>query len=394
MKSVICAAKRTPIGSFLGSLSTFTAPELGSAAILEAIKSSGFSSSEVYEAYMGCVLTAGVGQAPARQAVLGAGLPNTIPCTTIGKVCGSGLKAVMLADLAIRSGEAEGQCLIAGGMESMSQSPFVIQRMRTGLRMGNGELIDSMIKDGLWDVYSNFHMGNATEILNKKEAISREAQDAYAKRSYERALSAIASGEFSKEIVSLAVKSKKGDTLVQQDEEPFKSDLSKIPNLKPAFDSAGSVTAANASSINDGAAALILCSESTASKKGISPMARILAQAQSAQDPVEFTIAPASAIERALIKAGLKTDQIDHFEINEAFSAVALTNMRRLELDPAKVNPHGGAVALGHPIGASGARILTTLVHSLVRNKKRYGVASLCIGGGEAVAVVVENINL
>ncbi len=367
---------------------------MGAIAIKSAIENSGFSSSDVAEVFMGCVLTAGVGQAPARQASLKGGIAKETPCTTIGKVCGSGLKSVMLGDLSLRAGEYSGQCLVAGGMESMSQSPYLISRMRTGLRMGNGELLDSMIKDGLWDVYNDFHMGKATEMLNSKENITRLAQDEFAKSSYEKAIAATEAGFFKPEIVGIKLLQKKQEILFEKDEEPYKSDLAKLPTLKPAFDPSGSVTAGNASSINDGAAAVVLCHEATAQKKALKPMARIAAQAQSAAEPEWFTTAPAIAIERAIKKAGLKVSDIDLFEINEAFAAVALTNMRRLELDPSKVNTLGGAVALGHPIGASGARILCTLLHSLERTRKRWGVASLCIGGGEAVAVVVENLRL
>jgi acetyl-CoA C-acetyltransferase len=296
----------------------------------------------------------------------------------------------MLADQSIRSGDAE--LVVAGGMESMSQSPFLIQRLRGGLRMGNGELIDSMIKDGLWDVYNNFHMGEAAEILNREKHISRQEQDDYAIQSYKRALSAQKEGLFKNEIVGVEVKTKKGPSIFDQDEEPGRSDLEKIPSLKPVFSKDGSITAANASSINDGASAMIVCSEAAATRLQLKPMARILGQAQAAQDPAWFTTAPAASIERLLKKTGFKTEQIDLWEINEAFASVAIINNRMLGLNPDRVNVNGGAVALGHPIGASGARILTTLAHALHRRNGRLGIASLCIGGGEAVSMLIERL--
>jgi acetyl-CoA C-acetyltransferase len=390
MNTLICAPKRTALGSFLGSLADKTAPELGAAVIKAALGEAKLDAAQVDELYMGCVLSAGLGQAPARQAALKAGLSNKTPCTTVSKVCGSGLKAVMLADQSIRSGDAE--LVVAGGMESMSQSPFLIQRLRGGLRMGNGELIDSMIKDGLWDVYNNFHMGEAAEILNREKNISRQEQDDYAIQSYKRALSAQKEGLFKNEIVGVEVKTKKGPSIFDQDEEPGRSDLEKIPSLKPVFSKDGSITAANASSINDGASAMIVCSEAAATRLQLKPIARILGQAQAAQDPAWFTTAPAASIERLLKKTGFKTEQIDLWEINEAFASVAIINNRMLGLNPDRVNVNGGAVALGHPIGASGARILTTLAHALHRRNGRLGVASLCIGGGEAVSMLIERL--
>lgn len=389
MKSVLCAPKRTPIGSFLGSLSSLSAPKLGAEAIRATLKEAGLAPEKLHEVYMGCVITSGLGQAPARQASLAAGIPNTVPCTTVGKVCGSGLKAVMLADAAVRSGEIE--VAIAGGMESMSNAPHLLPRMRQGLRMGHGEMLDSLVKDGLWDVYNNFHMGSAAELCAKKYNLTREAQDAYATESYKRSQAAIAGGLFKDEITPVALGGKTPTTFTE-DEEPGRSDLSRFASLKPVFEKDGTVTAANASTLNDGAATMIVCSEAYAAKENLKPIARILSQAQSAQAPEWFTTAPASCLEIAVRKAGLTRDQIDFWEINEAFAAVALANLKLLELDPAKVNVRGGAVALGHPIGASGARILTTLAHALKQTKKRYGAASLCLGGGEAVAVVIENI--
>ncbi len=388
MKTLICAAQRTAIGSFQGSLSQFSAPQLGSAVIKSALNQLKLKAELIDEVYMGCVLTAGLGQAPARQAALGSGLPSSVPCTTIGKVCGSGLKAVMLADSAIRSGEISSA--IAGGMESMSQSPYLLPKMRGGLRLGHGELVDSMIKDGLWDVYNNFHMGNAAELCAKKYELSREAQDAFATQSFQRAKASIAAGLFKEEITPIAVKIKKETMDFSEDEQLKSSDPTRFASLKPVFDPTGSVTAANSSSLNDGAAALFLCSEDFAKRNNLQPLATILAQSQAAQDPEWFSTAPALGIEKLLTKAGKKTADIDLFEINEAFAAVALANNKILKLDPAKVNIRGGAIALGHPIGASGARILSTLIHALRQEKKKLGVASLCIGGGEAVSLLVE----
>lgn len=339
---------------------------------------------------MGCVLSAGLGQAPARQAAIGAGIDPHTPANTISKVCGSGLKAVMLADLSIRAGHI--QSAIAGGMESMSQSPYLLPKLREGLRMGNGELIDSMIKDGLWDVYNNFHMGNAAEICVREYKISREAQDEYAIRSYERAISAQNKKLFDAEIIPVDVPIKKDIVSVSLDEGPSRYKPEKASQLKPVFENDGTVTAFNASSINDGAASMILCSEEFAKRENLKPIASIVSQGQAAQAPEWFTTAPTPAIQQALKRAGLKIQDIDLWEINEAFAAVALINQQLLELDPNKVNVRGGAIALGHPIGASGARILVTLAHALAQEGKRYGCASLCIGGGEAVALVIENL--
>lgn len=385
--SYILSAKRSAIASFQGSLSSLSAPEIAAPIVKAASLEQGAAIEEVY---MGCVLTAGIGQAPARQAALKGGLPSNVPCTTVGKVCGSGLKAVMLADLSIKCAEAS--LVLAGGMESMSQAPYLLPKVRTGLRLGNGELIDSMIKDGLWDAYNDFHMGVAAETCVKKFQMTREAQDGYAAESYKRAQAAINSGLFANEIVSVEVKSRKGVLHFNTDEEASKFNAEKSKALRPAFDPEGSITAANASSLSDGAAALLIGSEEWAKKT--KPMARIVAQAQAAQDPVWFTTAPAESIKKLLQKAQLKASDIDAWEINEAFAAVALANTQLLELDPAKVNIRGGAIALGHPIGASGARILVTLAHTLSQTKKRYGIASLCIGGGEATSVLIENLEL
>jgi acetyl-CoA C-acetyltransferase len=386
---VIVGAARTPIGSFQGELAPLKAPELGKAAIAEALKRAGVAPGDVDEVFMGCVLPAGVGQAPARQASIFAGLPKEVPCTTVNKVCGSGLKAAMLGAQAIMAGEAD--IVVAGGMESMSNVPYYLPTARAGMRMGNATVVDGMIHDGLWDVYNNFHMGTAAELCAREKKIDRAAQDAYAIESFKRALAAQKSGAFRDEIVAVEVPQRKGAAKrVDSDEGPGRGDIEKIPSLKPAFSKDGTVTAGNASTINDGAAAVIVCGADVAQKRGWKPMARIVAMAQAAQAPEWFTTAPAISIERALRKAKLKSDEIDLYEINEAFAVVAIANNQLLGLDAKKVNVHGGAVALGHPIGASGARLLTTLLYALQNQGKRRGVASLCIGGGEAVAMVVE----
>ncbi|MFQ5865753.1 MAG: acetyl-CoA C-acetyltransferase [bacterium] len=386
---VIASACRTPIGSFNGVLSTFTAPQLGSMVIKEALNRAGISGEEVSEVIMGEVLTAGVGQAPARQAALGAGIPNTIPCMTINKVCGSGLKSVMLAAQAIMVGDAD--IVVAGGMESMSQAPYLLDKARTGYRLGHGLLIDSMIKDGLWDVYNDFHMGNAAELCAKECEVPRDAQDEFAINSYKKALEAQKNGYFKDEIVPVKVEQRKGDPLiVSEDEDPKRVNFEKLRTLKPVFQKDGTVTAANASSINDGAAACVVMSKTQAERLGIDPLGTIVAQASTAKAPEWFTTAPADAINNILDKANLGLKEIDLFEINEAFAVVNLAVGKELGLDMDKVNVHGGAVALGHPVGASGARILTTLLYAMKRYGKKRGLATLCIGGGEASAVIVE----
>lgn len=392
MKEVwIVGAARTPIGSFGGSLAAVSAPKLGAAAIAAAVERSGVPKDAIDDVYMGCVLPANLGQAPARQAALFAGLPQSTPCTTVNKVCGSGVKTVMLAASQIRAGDAD--IAVAGGMENMSQAPYYLDKARDGYRLGHGQVTDAMIKDGLWDVYNDFHMGNAAEICAKDKGITREDQDAFAAESYKRAQAAIAAGIFKDEIAPVTITGKKGEqTVIDSDEEPGRGNPAKFSSLRPAFDKAGTVTAANASSINDGAAAIVLASAEKATALGLKPMARILGYASHAQAPEWFTTAPVFAVQKALTKAGLTIDQVDLFEINEAFSVVSLACNQGLGVDPAKVNIHGGAVALGHPIGGSGTRILVTLLHNLARTGKRYGVASLCIGGGEAVAIVVERL--
>jgi len=386
---VILSAARTPVGSFLGKLSSLPAPALGSVAIRAALERAGVKPEEVEQVVFGNVLQAGQGQAPARQASLGAGIPNSVPCVTVHKVCGSGMRAVMDVGNAIQAGEYE--VAVAGGMESMSNAPYLLEKARTGLRMGNGTLVDSMIKDGLWDPYKDQHMGNCAELCVAKYKFTREEQDAFSLESYKRAQSAAKSGAFADEIAPVEVPQKKGDPLrIDADEEPFSAPLEKMPTLKPSFQKDGTVTAANSSKINDGAAALVVTSEETARAKGWKPIARIVAHAGVAQAPEWFTTAPVGAIQKLLAKTGLSVSDIDLWEINEAFAAVAMAAIKELSLPPDRVNVNGGAVALGHPIGASGARILTTLIHALRKRGKKRGVAAICIGGGEATAMLVE----
>ena len=388
---VLAGACRTPIGSFLGSLSTLPAPRLGAIVIEEALRRAGIQKNQVQEVILGNVLTAGVGQAPARQASMFAGLPESVECMTINKVCGSGLKAVMLAAQAVRLGDAD--IVVAGGMESMSNTPYLLSRARSGYRMGHGQLMDEMIQDGLWDVYNDFHMGNAAELCAKECAVPREAQDAFAVESYKRAQEATTSGRFKDEIVPVTLKEKSGDVVVDKDEEPFKTNFDKIPKLKPVFQKEGTVTAANASKINDGAAAVVVMGADVAKQLNVTPMARVVDYASTAKRPEWFTTAPADVITKVLGRAGMKQEQIDLFEINEAFAVVTLAVNQLLGLPPEKVNVNGGAVALGHPIGASGARILTTLLYALRAHRKKMGMAALCIGGGEAAGMIVELAN-
>ncbi len=388
---VILSAARTPIGSFLGKLSTLPAPALGSVAIRAALERAGVPAGEVEQVVFGNVLQAGIGQAPARQASLGAGIPNSVPCVTVHKVCGSGMRAVMDAGNAIQAGEYE--VAVAGGMESMSNAPYLLEKARTGLRMGNGTLVDSMIKDGLWDPYKDTHMGNCAELCVAKYKFTREEQDAFSLESYKRAQNASKGGLFAAEIAAVEIPQKKGDPVkVDADEEPFAAPLEKMPTLKPAFQKDGTVTAANSSKINDGAAALVVTSEEKAKAKGWKPIARIVASAGVAQAPEWFTTAPIGAIQKLLGKTGVSVADVDLWEINEAFAAVAMAAIRELSLPADRVNVHGGAVALGHPIGASGARILTTLVHALRKRGGKRGVAAICIGGGEATAMLVETV--
>ncbi|MFO1463780.1 MAG: acetyl-CoA C-acetyltransferase [bacterium] len=387
--SVIVGAARTPIGSFLGALSSVPAPKLGAVAIQEAVRRAGIKGELVEEVIMGNVLTAAEGQAPARQAVIFSGLPKETGALTIGKVCGSGLKAVMLADQMIRAGDRE--VVVAGGMESMSLAPYALTKAREGYRMGNGQMIDTMVNDGLWDVYNQFHMGSAAELCAKEHKVSREDQDAFAAESYRRAQAAVKEGVFKEEIVPVPVPQRKGDpVLVDTDEEPHKGDIAKLAKLSPAFDKAGTVTAGNASSINDGAAALVVMSAKKAKELGLKPLAKIVAQDQASIAPEWFTMAPAEAMQRALKRANLTAADIDLWEVNEAFAVVAVANNKKIGIPADKVNVFGGAVALGHPIGASGARILVTLLYAMKRRNAKRGLASLCIGGGEGVALIVE----
>jgi acetyl-CoA C-acetyltransferase len=388
-KIVIISAKRTPIGSFGGSLASLSAGKLGSLAIKGVLEDSKISENLIDEVIMGNVLTGGQGQAPARQAALFAGLPDKTECMTINKMCGSGLKAVMLAAQAIQTGDAE--IIIAGGQESMSNAPYVLDKARNGYRLGNGEVIDSMVKDGLWDVYNNVHMGNCAEACAKDFKFSREELDTFAINSYQKALDAQKQGKFRNEIIDIKVKIGREEVVVNTDEEPGKVKFDKIPTLKPVFDKNGVVTAANASSINDGAAALLVMSEEKANELGLTPLVEIVAQASAARAPIEFTTAPTDSINKVLKKSNLKLSDIDLFEINEAFAVVSLANNKLLGLDENKVNVNGGAIALGHPIGASGARVLVTLIHEMKRRNSNLGLASLCIGGGEASALIVKN---
>ncbi len=386
---VIASACRTPIGSFGGSLSALTAPQLGAIAIREAVRRAGVKDEQVQEAIMGCVLTAGVGQAPARQAAIFAGLPTSVECMTVNKVCGSGLKSIILAAQAIALGDAD--IVVAGGMESMSNTPYLLEKARTGYRMGNAQLVDEMIKDGLWDIYNDFHMGNAGEICARECHIPREAQDEFAILSYKRAIDAQKNGRFADEIVPVPVPQRSGEpVMVAQDEEPAKVKFEKIPTLKPAFQKEGTITAANSSKINDGAAATVVMAKEKADALGIKPLAKIVAYASSAKKPEWFTTAPADVIAKVLAKARMKKDDIDLFEINEAFAVVTLAVNQILGLDVEKVNVNGGAVALGHPIGASGARIVATLLSAMKQRNAKRGMAAICIGGGEASGAIFE----
>lgn len=387
---LILAAQRTPVGSFQGGLSTLAAPRLGAVAIKAALGKSGLQPQDIQECIMGEVLAAGVGQAPARQAAIYAGLPTSVRCMTINKVCGSGLKAVMLASDSINLGHSE--AVVAGGQENMTLAPHLMPNSRSGYRMGNVQIIDSMVNDGLWDPYNNFHMGTAAELCVREYRVTREQQDAFAKNSYEKAQRAQSEGAFKDEICAVEIADRKGTIKIDTDEDPGKARFDKMAELKPAFDKEGTITAANASKINDGGAAIVLASPKLVASRNLKPIARIVSQATFAQDPKWFTTAPVGAMKAALEKASLTADQIDLYEINEAFSIVTMAAIQELKLNPEKVNVNGGAVAIGHPIGASGARLLTTLVHALQKRNKRYGLASLCIGGGEAVALIVERV--
>jgi len=386
--SYIVSAARTPIGSLLGSLQDLSAPQLGAVAMKAAVERAKLDPDRVDEVIMGNVLSGGVGQAPARQAAIYAGLSKHTACLTINKVCGSGIKSVMLADQAIRCGDA--QVIVAGGQESMTNAPHAMLDSRKGVKFGNARMVDLMQWDGLWDVYNQVPMGDAAELCATDCNITRDMQDEFTIASYKRAQDAIAQGLFVDEIAPVTIKGRKGDVVIDTDEEPGRVQFDKIASLKPVFKKDGTVTAANASTINDGAAAVVVASELALTTHNLEPMARIVAQASFAQDPLWFTTSPVEAINRVVAKAGLKLDDIDLFEINEAFAVVTLAAQQKLGLPHEKVNVHGGAVALGHPIGASGTRILTTLLYAMRRRGSKYGLATLCIGGGEASAVVVE----
>ncbi len=387
---VIIAAVRTPIGSFGGSLAGFSATQLGGFAIKAAVEKAGIKPESIQEVYMGNVLSANLGQAPATQAAKFAGLPD-LPTTTINKVCASGTKAIMLAAQSIALGQNE--IVVAGGMESMSNVPYYLDKARNGYRLGHGQITDGLVKDGLWDVYNDYHMGSAAELCAETCNISRAAQDSFAIESYKRAQTAQVEGKFNDEITPIEIKDRKGEiTLINNDEEPHAVKFDKIPGLKPVFKKDGTVTAANASSLNDGAAALVLMSADKAKELGLKPLARILAYADAQQAPEWFTMAPSKAIPLALNRANLTLTDVDYFEINEAFSVVSLANNQELNLNAEQVNVNGGAVAMGHPLGASGARIVVTLLSVLAQNNGKIGVAGICNGGGGASAIVLENL--
>ena len=387
---VITDALRTPIGSFMGQLSSFTAPELGSHVVKNILSRQKLSPDSVDEIIFGNVLSAGIGQAPARQVAIYSGLNPKTEALTINKMCGSGLKAVMLAEQSIRLKDSE--IIFAGGMESMSNSPYLIDKARTGYRMGNSILIDSMLRDGLWDVYNDFHMGNAAELCAKECLIPRNLQDEFTISSYTRAQTAIKNGNFKNEISPITIKKKNEEIIISDDEEPFKTNFEKIPTLKPVFQKDGTITAANASKINDGAAALLLMNEEKANELKLKVRAKIIASTSSAKKPEWFTTAPIDAIQKVLLKAKMDISEIDLFEINEAFAVVTLAAEKMLSISNEKVNIFGGAVALGHPIGASGARILVTLLNALEQKNKKFGLAAICIGGGEASAMIIERL--
>ena len=385
---VIASARRTPIGAFQGVLSPLPAPQLGAAAIRAALEAAGVAAGDVQEVIMGCVLSAGLGQAPARQAALAAGIPAGVPCTTVNKMCGSGMKAVMMAADQIRAGDVA--LAVAGGLESMSNAPYLLPKARAGMRMGHGEVLDHMFYDGLQSPFDGQMMGAFAEATAQKYGFTRADQDAFATESTQRALKAVDSGAFAAELAPVTVKGRKGETVVDRDETPFTVDLAKIPTLKPAFRKDGTVTAASSSSISDGAAAVVLMSAAEAARRGVKPLARILGYASFAREPEWFTTAPAGAIQKLLAQLGWKPADVDLYEVNEAFAAVAMAAMRDVGFDHSRTNTLGGACALGHPIGATGARIIATLVHALRARGGGRGIASLCIGGGEATAIAVE----
>src|SRR6202045_78682 len=385
---VILAARRTPVGAFQGALATVTAPQLGAVAIKAALADSGLAGAEVAEVIMGCVLSAGIGQAPARQAAIGAGLPTSVPSTTVNKMCGSAMRAVMLGADQILAGTA--RVVVAGGIESMSNAPYLLPKARAGYRMGHQEVLDHMFYDGLQSPWDGQLMGCFAEATSEKYEFTRKAQDEFAAESVRRALAAVTNGDFAAEIAPVTTKTRKGDVVVDKDETPFTLDVAKIPTLKPAFKKDGTVTAASSSGISDGAASLVLARASFAASKGLSPLARILGYTSFAREPEWFTLAPVGAIQKLLTQLNWQPKDVDLYEINEAFAAVPMAAMKELGLDHHKVNVNGGACALGHPIGATGARIITTLLYALRARRAKRGIASLCIGGGEATAIAVE----
>ena len=387
---VIVEAVRTAMGGFQGSLSSCTAPDLGAVVIKEAVARAGLAANDIDEVIMGCVLPAGLKQGPARQAMRQAGLPDSTGATTINKICGSGMKAVMQAADAIKAGSAE--IVVAGGMESMSNAPYLMDKARAGFRMGHGKVIDHMFQEGLEDAETGLSMGILAQEMADKKGYTREQQDAYAIGSLNKAVTAVQQGFFKDEIVPVTVSSRKGDVVVEQDEQPLNAKADKIPSLRPAFKKDGTITAANASSISDGASALVVTSSEIAAQRNLKPLANILAYASHSQHPSEFTIAPVGAIDKVLKKTGWNAADVDLWEINEAFAMVTMAAIDAFELDPAKVNINGGACALGHPLGSSGSRIIVTLIHALKRTGGKKGIAALCIGGGEATAIAVELI--
>lgn len=390
-EAVIVSGARTAVGAFNGSLSGFSAPQLGAIAIKEAVKRAGVKPEEIDEVLMGNVLQGGLGQAPARQAAIGAGIPDTVSATTVNKVCGSGLKSVMFGHQAIKAGDAD--IIVAGGMESMTNAPYILKKARNGYRMGNGEIFDLMIHDGLWDPYGNKHMGMLGEQCATEHKVTRQMQDEFAKGSYEKALDAIKNGYFKDAIVPVEMRDRKGNvTLFDTDEDPGKVNFEKAFSLKPVFTKDGTITAFNASNINDGAGAVVLMSAEKAASQGVKPMVKILAQATHSHAPEWFTTAPGYVIDKVCKKAGLTKNDIDLFEINEAFAVVSCAVNQIAGIDPEKVNVTGGAIAIGHPIGASGSRLLITLMYNLHRLNKRYGLVTLCNGGGEATAIIIEKI--
>jgi acetyl-CoA C-acetyltransferase len=385
---VILGARRTPVGAFQGALTTLTAPQLGAVAIKAALADSGFAASQVDEVILGCVLSAGIGQAPARQAALGAGLSAGVPSTTVNKMCGSAMRAVMLGADQILAGSA--QVVVAGGIESMTNAPYLLPKARAGYRMGNQEVLDHMFYDGLQSPWDGKLMGCFADNTAEKYGFTRQAQDEFAAESVRRALAAVNTGAFEAEVAPVTAKTRKGEVVVDKDETPFTLDIAKIPTLKPAFKKDGTVTAASSSGISDGAAAVVLARQSLAASKGLKPLARILGYTSFAREPEWFTLAPVGAIQKLLKQLNWQASDVDLYEINEAFAAVPMAAMKDLSLDHAKVNVNGGACALGHPIGATGARILTTLLYALKARGKKRGIASLCIGGGEATAIAIE----